>query len=108
MKNNQAVPNTAAELVAFQRTQRERAGRPPPSGDILQPATLVENLTAVLEQHIETLREKHPRQPMRWDGNAGRMVPDGPPPNPFDPSADPTARALALLVGYIADAEPAS
>lgn len=104
MKNKQAMPSNAAELIASQRTQRERAGRPPPAGNILDAATLVENLTVVLEQHIETLREKHPRQAMRWDGNSGRMVPDGPPPDPFDPSAEETARALALLIGYIADA----
>jgi hypothetical protein len=96
-------PNTAAELIAAMRAQRERMG-PPPEGSILDPTTLVANLTAVLDQHLELLKERHPQQPMRWDLDRGQSVTDGPAPRPFDASADPTAVALALLVGYIEDA----
>ena len=95
--------NTAAELVVFQRARRNQG--PQPAGNILDSATLVANLTAVLEQHIEHLKDTWPKQARRWDGNIGKLVPDGPPPDPFDASRDPTACALALLIGYIADAD---
>jgi hypothetical protein len=104
MRTTEAMPDSAEDLIAFQRTQRERRGLPPPEGSILDADTLVDNLTALLEEHIERLRERVPAQSMRWDLDRGQSVPTGPAPPPFDPREDSTASALALLIGYIADA----
>ena len=93
-------PTTVAELVAYERAQRKG---PAPDGNILEAATLAENLTAVLAEHVERLSERWPKQPTRWNGNNGRFEPDGPPPEPFDPSSDSTARSLATLIGYLED-----
>ncbi|MBS0374794.1 MAG: hypothetical protein JSR73_09415 [Proteobacteria bacterium] len=92
------APVTATDLIAYQRTHR---GGPPPEGSILDPATLADNLTAVLEQHVERVKERWPKQSRRWDLDLGRWVPDGPPPPPFDLREDSTARALATLIGYV-------
>lgn len=94
------APETVAELIAWGRTERRG---PAPAGDLFEPATLRENLTLILNELIEEVRDRWPRQPMRWDGNNGRMVPDGPLVDPFDATRHPTVRRLAILLGYIED-----
>lgn len=96
----EAIPTTAATLIAYQRAHRDG---PPPAGSILDPAILAENLQALLEQHIGLLEERQPEQRRRYNLDRGEWVNDGPPPPPFDPRRDPTASALALLISFVQD-----
>jgi hypothetical protein len=97
---------TATSLVSHCRS--ERSDSLPPVGSILARDTLLANLQAVLESHCERVRDKWPRQKMRYDLNAGRSVPDAEPPPAFDLRLDLTAYELATLIGFVEDAAPST
>jgi len=95
------ILTTAASLISHCRS--ERGDTLPPAGSILERDTLLANLQAVLEGHCERVRDKWPRQKMRYDLNNGRQVPDADAPPAFDLRLDETACELATLIGFVED-----
>ena len=80
-----AAPMSAAELV--KRCRATRTGIP--AGDIADPKVLHKVLTLLLGKHLAAIQATPPW----WQPGA----------KPVDPHEDPTALAIATLVGYLED-----